>query len=89
MTHYPIRTLREPSWRTRSRYHGLSDSQFSPIISLFGTVSAHDPPSPIYESVGPTHGQGELSGLVGLHFSGGARQNRVTGLLNEGELYRH
>jgi hypothetical protein len=31
------------------------------------------PSEPIYESTGPTHGQEELSGMVELHLSDGAR----------------
>jgi hypothetical protein len=48
VTYHLIRILRElscMSWRTRSWYHDPSNSQFSAIISLFGTRSVYDPPS--------------------------------------------
>ncbi|KAF8273294.1 hypothetical protein EI94DRAFT_1298434 [Lactarius quietus] len=86
---YPIRTLRElyHGAHARGTLNDLSNSQFSAIISLFGTLSAHDPPSQFISPLAHHLDKRRHRVWWGFIFQMVRDKERVTGHLNEGDLY--
>ena len=86
---YPIRTLRGlyHGAHARGTLNDLSNSQFSAIISLFGTLSDHDPPSQFTSPLAQHMDKRSYRDWWGFIFQMVRDKKRVTGLLNEGDLY--
>ncbi|KAI9439917.1 hypothetical protein H4582DRAFT_1943959 [Lactarius indigo] len=86
---YPIRTLRElyHGAHARGTLDGLSGPQFSAIISLFGTLSVHDPPSQFMSPLAQHIDRRRNRAWWGFIFQMVRDKKRVKGLLNEGDLY--
>lgn len=86
---YPIRTLRElyHGAHTRGTLNDLSSPQFSAIISLFGTLSVHDPPGQFMSPLAQHMDRRRNRAWWGFIFQMVRDKKRVMGLLNEGDLY--
>lgn len=86
---YPIRTLRQlyHGAHARGTLNDLSGFQFSAIISLFGTLSVHDPPSQFMSSLAQHMDKRKYRAWWGFIFQMVRDKKRVKGLLNEGDLY--
>jgi hypothetical protein len=86
---YPIRTLRElyHGAHARDTLNDLSNSQFSAIISLFGTLSVHEPPSQFTSPLAQHVDKRSNRAWWGFIFQMVRDKKRITGLLNEGDLY--
>ncbi|KAH9068462.1 hypothetical protein EDB83DRAFT_2263052 [Lactarius deliciosus] len=86
---YPIRTLRElyHGAHTRGTLNDLSGPQFSAIISLFGTLSVHDPPSQFMSPLAHHMDGRRNRAWWGFIFQMVRDKKRVMGFLNEGDLY--
>jgi hypothetical protein len=86
---YPIRTLRElyHGAHARGNLNDLSNSRFSAIISLFGTLSVHDPPSQFTSPLAQHMDKRSHRAWWGFIFQVVRDKKRTTGLLNDGDLY--
>ena len=86
---YSIRTLRGlyHGAHARGTLNDLSDSQFSAIIFLFGTLSVHDPPSQFISPLAQYMDMRRSRAWWGFIFQVVRDKQRVTGHLNEGDLY--
>ncbi|KAH9178119.1 hypothetical protein EDB89DRAFT_1929355, partial [Lactarius sanguifluus] len=86
---YPIRTLRElyHGAHTRGTLNDLSGPQFSAIISLFGTLSVHDPPSQFMSPLAHHMDRRRNRAWWGFIFQMVRDKKRVLGFLNGGDLY--
>ncbi|SRR6266404_1679772 len=86
---YPVRTIRGlyHGAHARSTLNDLSGSQFSAIISLFGTLSVHHPPRQFMSPLVRHMGKGRSRVWWGFIFQMVRDKKRVTGILKEGDLY--
>jgi hypothetical protein len=86
---YPIRTLHElcHGAHARGTLNDLSNSRFSAIISLFGTLSVHDPPSQFTSPLAQLMDKKSYRAWWGFIFQMVRDKKRTTGLLNDGDLY--
>ena len=86
---YPIRTLRElyHGAHARGTLNDLSNSQFSAMIFLFGTLSVHDPPCQFMSPLAQHIDKRRYRAWWGFVFQMVRDKKRVKGHLNEGDLY--
>ena len=86
---YTIRTIRELylSAHARGMLDDLSGPQFSAVISVFGTLSVPDPPSPFKSPLAQHIDKGKSRTWWGFIFQMIRDKKRVTGILTEGDLY--
>lgn len=86
---YTVRTIRELYLRAHARdmLGDLSGPQFSAVISLFGTLSVHDPPSQFKSPLAQHIDKGKFRTWWGFIFQMVRDKKRATGILTEGDLY--